>query len=296
MPTALITGGTGFIGRTLSQQLAADGYRIIILSRSQHSSTEAIRYIRQLDDIHADLSVDVIINLAGESLDSARWNTLQKNRIVQSRIGVTRNIQQWLRKQNRSVPLLISGSAIGWYGHQQDKPLYEDAIAADGFSHRLCDEWEKTARQCHPNAQRIVLIRTGIVLEKDGGPLKAMLLPFKMGLGGKMGSGRQIWSWIHREDWIRLVKFIIDHDNISGPVNATAPEPVTQASFANTLASTLKRPAILPMPAPMARLAMGEFADEVLLNGQAVYPKKAQDAGFPFRYPTLPEALQAILG
>jgi uncharacterized protein (TIGR01777 family) len=191
--------------------------------------------------------------------------------------------------------VLISASAIGWYGHHDAKPLNETSTPNDGYSHRLCAAWEEAAREAEALGTRVVCLRIGIVLESDGGSLSAMLPAFRLGAGGPLGSGKQYWSWIHRLDLLRLIDFALRDENLSGAVNATAPEPLPQREFAKALGHALHRPSFAPLPAFMARLMLGEFADELLLNGQRVLPESAVRQGFEFRFPTLAGALAEIL-
>lgn len=299
MNRLLITGGTGFIGRALCEYLIDKGYRLTVLTRDMGQpgliENTAIRYVSNLDDIAADHAIGAIINLAGQSLNSGRWNARLKRAFLESRLEATNKVVQWAGRQTETPRVIVSASAIGWYGHQDDTPLTERSDASDGFSHRLCERWEQAARAAADLGMRVVCLRIGIVLERDGGPLKAMLPPFSVGLGGPMGTGEQYWSWIHRKDLVRLIEFALDHPELVGAVNATAPEPVTQRRFAATLGAALHRPASIPMPAFAARLALGEFADEVLLNGQRVVPEKATYRGFEFEFADLASALDDIL-
>jgi len=298
MHRLLLTGGTGFIGRALCERLLDKGYRLTVLTRDTGQpgliDHIAIRYVSALDEVAADPAIDAIVNLAGESLNSGRWNERLKQQFLDSRIAATNSVVEWAGRQPEAPRVIVSASAIGWYGHQGDAPLTESSAAKDGFSHQLCERWEQAARAAAELGMRVVCLRIGIVLESDGGPLKEMLPPFRLGLGGPMGSGEQYWSWIHRRDLVRLVEFALDYPGLNGPVNATAPEAVTQRKFAATLGAALNRPASVPMPAFAARLALGEFADEVLLNGQRVVPEKVTFHGFEFEFPTLANALDDI--
>lgn len=299
MQSVLITGGTGFIGKALAEQLHSRGADVWVLTRQKslynHLNSDTLHFIGNLRAIPAVVMIDVIINLAGEPLTLQRWNTKYKQRIIDSRVQMTEHIGHWLAAENRAVETFISGSAIGWYGHQGGALLDESSAAVDGFSHKLCHEWEWAATQVQSRCKRVVNLRTGIVLGSDGGALKEMLLPFKLGLGGAMGSGQQYFSWIHRDDYIRLVMALIDDGRYQGPVNATAPMPVTQAEFARTLAEVLNRPAFMRLPAFLLRLLIGEFASEMLVHGQRVMPAKALHNGFEFNYPDLSSALSQVL-
>ena len=292
----LITGGTGFIGSSLCSALLQDGHSLHLLTRSpeQYINSEQQHYISALDQLDDDLVIDAVINLAGEPLNSGRWTEQLKQQFIDSRVQTTQALVSWMQSQPVPPVVMISGSAIGWYGHQEDKPLTETDTFAPGFSHDLCEAWEQAAEAASALSVRVCQLRIGIVLEADGGPLKEMLPPFKLGLGGPMGSGNQFWSWIHRDDLVRAIQYCLHDTVLSGPINATAPNPLRQKDFAKQLGQALNRPAIMPMPGWVAGLALGEFATEVLLQGQCVQPQKLLDVGFEFHYPTLDLALQAM--
>ncbi|MEH6569137.1 MAG: TIGR01777 family oxidoreductase [Halioglobus sp.] len=295
----LITGGTGFIGGHLCHLLRARGYRITILTRNPQEhlagASEDVRFVSSFDQLEAQTKWYGVINLAGEPLSAGRWNPARKNIYRASRIELTQRLNQWICSLEHSPAVLLSGSAVGWYGHWQDESLDETSDSHGGYAHQLCSDWESAAIEQLPPQTRLVLVRIGIVLGADGGPLPEMLAPAKLGLGGPMGSGRQWWSWIHIYDLTRLLLFLLETDDVSGPVNATAPNPVTQREFASLLGVVLNRPAFLPLPAFIAELALGEFAREILLNGQRVFPVVAQSCGFSFKYPELGPALSDIL-
>lgn len=299
MRKLLITGGTGFIGQALVTYLLERGYDVYVWTRQakrwQSKNSTQLHYFSALDSLPETLDLYGVINLAGESLAAKRWNPQQKQKLVDSRVSSTEQLITHLRQREAQLSVWINGSAVGWYGPQGDQPLDEEASPVESFSHQLCSQWESAAAAATRFSQRVVLTRIGIVLEAKGGPLGAMLLPYRCGLGGKLGSGNQVWSWIHRLDLIRLFEWLLEHDAISGPVNATAPRPVTQAAFAKCLAQTLHRPCYAHMPAGIAKFLIGEFAEEVLLQGQHVVPSKALEAGFDFKYPELGQALRSIL-
>lgn len=293
----LVTGGTGFIGSALVDELTRLHNRVWVLSRfaEKHRPRSAVFYIHHLDELPQSEPMDAVINLAGEPLNRQRWNNHSKQRLLESRVITTTQLCNWMHKTNHPPEVLVSGSAIGWYGHQQQQQLHERSPAKDGFSHQLCQAWEHAAQAASSAGTRVCLLRIGMVLETDGGPLRQMLGLYRMGLGGRLGNGRQWWSWIHRQDLLNAILFLLDDLEITGPVNATAPYPVTQAKFAETLAATLHRPAKAHIPGWLLRLMLGEMADELLLNGQSVYPKKLLDAGFHFHYSHLEQALQQLL-
>ncbi|MFN3709329.1 MAG: TIGR01777 family oxidoreductase [Alishewanella aestuarii] len=288
----LITGGTGLIGTALVKQWQAQ-HQLTILSRTARTDTEQVRYRQQLSDIDLN-QIDAIVNLAGEPIADKRWSAAQKGRICDSRWQLTEQLVQALNSVSHPPKILISGSAIGFYGRQGEQEIDEDYQAFfPEFSHDICARWENLAMQASSPQTRVCLLRTGVVLAAKGGALKKMLPPFKLGLGGKIGSGEQYMSWIHLDDMVALIDFILHNDNLSGPVNAVAPKPVTNAVFSAELAKRLHRPALLPMPAPVLKLLFGEMSD-ILLYGQRVVPKRLLEAGFQFRYPQLSQALNAL--
>lgn len=292
----LVTGGTGFIGRALSAQLASDGHRVSVLTRQSAQRpaglSDAIELLAGLDTLS---SVDVVINLQGENLGQGRWSAARKQAIRESRIGFTRSLVEWMSALESRPQLLISGSAIGWYGSRGDQELIEDAEPGpdDDFGARLCHEWEAEALTAKSHGIRVACIRTGIVLDRAGGPLARMLPPFRMGAGGRLGSGRQWMSWITLHDMVRLLRHVADRQ-LSGAINAVAPEPVTNAEFTEVLAEALGRPALLPMPAFMLRLMFGQMSS-LLLGSQRVIPEAIRDAGFEFDHSTLEVGIEAAL-
>ena len=299
MKSVLITGGTGFIGGALSLHLQQKDWDVWVLTRRKPDfvvqESTRLHFISKLSDIPESQTIDAIVNLAGEPLNSHRWSKIQKQTIIDSRLHITESLANWLETQNRTVETWINGSAIGWYGPQDSQILDESSIAVDGFSHSLCEQWEQAALAGSKHCKRLIRMRTGIVLDGDGGPLKEMLLPYRFGLGGRMGDGKQYWSWIQREDIVRLMAQMLCNNSYTGIVNATAPNPVTQAEFSRTLAKELGRPCLGNLPAWVYRLALGEFAIEVLCQSQRVMPQQAMKNGFKFSYPSLSQALRVSL-
>lgn len=299
----LITGGTGFIGKALCHQLVAAGHRITVVSRqtvipggrNPAALPAQAHCVRRPDQIPEDEHVDVVINLAGEPLDSSRWNEASKAEFCLSRLRATQALIDWMRSCKQPPHTFISASAIGWYGHQGSKTLTETSEASPGFSHQLCDRWEHCAMQARSLGVRVCILRIGIVLERDGGSLARMLLPFRLGLGGPLGDGQQMMSWIHREDLLQLIQFLANNPDQQGVFNGTAPQPVNNEQFSRSLAKQLGRPAWLRLPAPLLRVIFGQMADELLLKGQRVLPVAATAAGFAFSYPKLDDAFEAIL-
>ena len=297
--SVLVTGGTGFIGRRLIAALVAAGHEVTVLTRDRSRATHLpapIRIITSLDQIAQETRINAIVNLAGEPISNGPWTLARRLRITRSRLAVTREIAALAARLDHKPDVLISGSAIGWYGLHDDTPLDERCADRDCFSRRLCVAWEKAAEAASELGIRTVLLRTGLVLDGEGGMLARMLTPFEFGLGGRFGRGQQYMSWIHRDDLVRLIVHAIGRPDIAGPLNATAPVPVTNAVFTAALGRALHRPAILPVPAWPLRRMLGAFADELLLGGQRVVPQAALASGFGFAYPDIDRALGTITG
>jgi uncharacterized protein (TIGR01777 family) len=295
----LVTGGTGFVGQRLVAALAAAGHDVIVLTRDKVATASLpapLRIVTDLDQLPGDLHLDAIVNLAGEPISNGLWTGAKRRRILRSRLAMTRAIVRLIERLGDKPEILVSGSAIGWYGLRGDEILAEDADGGACFSRRLCVAWEAAAVSAERFGVRTVLLRTGLVLGSEGGLLSRMLAPFEFGLGGRFGDGRHWMSWIHRDDLVRLIVHAIATPTLAGPLNGTAPEPVRNADFVAALGHALGRPAIVPVPALPLRLALGAFADELLLGGQRVVPEAALASGFTFRYPTIDRALAAIVG
>jgi uncharacterized protein (TIGR01777 family) len=301
----VIAGGTGFLGRPLAQTLARGGTDVVILGRKTSSEGAAsvshpnIRFVTwdpadPAGSWRAEIGGAAVVNLAGESIAARRWSAAQKQRILDSRLQATEALGRAIRAASSPVPVFVSGSAVGYYGPLDDEVVREEHAPGSDFLADVCEQWESAAVRSTAGATRVVCIRTGLVLERDGGALPRMLLPFKLGLGGVLGSGRQYMPWIHRADWIALVQWAIENPAVSGPINATAPHPVTNGVFTKALGRALHRPTFLPAPAFALRLLLGEMADALLLSGQNVVPAKAQRSGFSFQYQELERAFAAI--
>jgi uncharacterized protein (TIGR01777 family) len=294
-----ISGASGLIGRRLLKLLPKDGHSLTALSR--HAGTnlppgvrlsvwDAARGEPSLDGIR---DADAVIHLAGVPV-AQRWNARVKNEIRESRVAGTRNLVQALARLPRKPQVLICSSATGYYGSRGDELLSESSAAGNDFVSEVCVEWEHEAQAAETAGIRVVRMRTGIVLDARGGALPRMLPPFKMGVGGKLGSGKHWMSWIHLDDMAALIQYALVNP-VSGAVNGVAPNPVTNADFTKALAAAVRRPAIFPVPAFALRLLFGEMASGILLASQRVVPKAAQSAGFIFRFPELAPALADVL-
>lgn len=295
---ALVTGATGFIGRALVQRLA----KPIILTRDVGKARMAF----PTADVYpwdpskepapevAFRGVDVVFNLAGEPVASGRWNPTKKQAIRDSRITGTANLIAGMQAVAERPKVLVSASAVGYYGDRRDELLYETSQAGDDFLAGVCVDWEQAAAPASELGLRVVQPRIGIVLGRGGGALAKMLTPFRWGVGGRLGTGAQWMPWIHLDDVVGLLLHAAESPAVCGPLNATAPKPVTNRDFTREIARALRRPALFPVPGPALRLAVGEFAN-ILLASNRVIPRVAQQTGFDYRYPALDGALRAIL-
>jgi hypothetical protein len=293
--TIVIAGGSGFLGQKLSRRLTAGGHQLRILTRQRSQSPDQITW--QPDGTAGALAphlngVDAVVNLAGENLAGGRWSAARQDRLRSSRVLSTRTLARAIAECDTPPKTFISASGAGYYGPRGDEPVTEDAPPGSDFLGRLCVDWEQEARAVPP-ATRLAIVRSGLALANDGGALKMMVLPFKLGLGATLGSGQQFLPWIHTDDWTAMVMWLIENDRAAGAFNATAPTPVTNREFTKTLARVLKRPAIFRAPAFALRAALGELAD-VLLTGQCAVPAHAERQGFRFTHPTLEPALRSL--
>jgi len=311
----LITGGSGFIGTQLIKQLLIEEHEVTVLTRDEVKTqnhfanvmTSSIRpdktiakvqTITDLSQLNIDngSSFDVVINLAGQGIADKRWTDNVKQQLLDSRINTTNALYDYLEDVLVKPDVVISGSALGYYGlHDDDLKINESGQGDDSFSSQLCVAWENEAKRIENLGIRTCYLRTGIVLGKNGGALSKMLPPFKFGLGGPMGSGKQWMSWIHMEDIIGIIRYAVENESVAGAINGTAPNPVTNKTFSSTLGQVLKRPAFIPMPAFVMKLMMGEMAEELLLSGQRVVPEKIAKAGYQFKYSELKTALKNII-
>lgn len=293
----LVTGGTGLVGSRFIHKTAGK-YQFTVLSRSpEHARKQLpdnVEVIAGLHDIADFCLFDGVINLAGEPIADKRWTPLQKQRICHSRWDLTQQLVTRMKACEHPPSVFISGSAIGYYGRQGNRPVSENNHTVhDEFTHQVCQRWEQIAMQAASEATRVCLLRTGVVLDKDRGALPKMAMPVKLGVGGKIASGTQILSWIHIDDMVSAIEHLLENHRCTGPYNLTAPEPETNAVFTRTLAETLHRPDFFMVPAFVLKILMGEAADMVI-TGQHVIPERLQESGFHFRYPALPAALQQI--
>ena len=300
-----VTGSTGLIGRSLCDVLTTGGHKVVRLVRSREGqrSGEGQRSEDALwDPIEGTVeekkleACDAVVHLAGEPLLGLRWTEEKKKRIWASRVEGTEKLSRALARLKRPPTVLVSGSAVGFYGDRGDQRLGEDASAGKGFLADLCQAWEGATRSAARMAVRVVHLRTGLVLTPAGGALGTMLLPFKVGVGGRIGSGRQYVSWIDHDDLLSLIFHVIHNTSIRGPVNATAPFPVPNAAFTSALGRVLDRPTFLPVPSLAVQALFGEMGKEMLLKGQRVLPDVAEKSGFEFMYPGIEESLRHQLG
>jgi uncharacterized protein len=291
----LISGASGLIGSALAPSLEASGYEVTRLVRGESSTNRRIPWdpSNPLDPKLVS-GFDAVIHLSGESI-VGRWTAAKKKRIVDSRVLATRNLSAALANAPQRPRMMISGSAIGFYGNRDDEILRDESSSGTGFLPEICREWEAGTQEASAAGIRVTHIRTGIVLSRDGGALQKMLLPVRLGVGGKIGSGRQWMSWISIHDMVGAVHHILRDDSLQGPVNMVAPNPATNAEFTKTLASVLSRPAIFSVPAFAVRLAFGEMGEQTLLGSQRVQPAKLVASGYVFQQPDLRRALEEIL-
>jgi uncharacterized protein (TIGR01777 family) len=298
-----ITGGTGLVGNLLVKKLRERGDHVVLLTRRPEAAKlqwgDGVTIVAG-DPVQAGpwmdavKDCDAVVHLAGEGIFNRRWTDAFKDQIYSSRVKGTDNIVAAIGKNTGSTKVLISASAIGYYGPHGDEELTEESLAGNDFLAQVCIDWEKAAQPATLHGVRLVLLRTGIVLDKAAGALAKMLTPFKMCVGGPIGSGKQWMSWIHNEDEVGLILFALDHSEISGPLNAVAPHPVTNKEFGHALGKVLGRPSFLPTPAFALRVLLGESA-QIITAGQKLRPKKAVAAGYSFKFPELEAALRDLL-
>ncbi len=292
---ALITGGTGLLGRHLRPALS----NVTVVSRSPDRKVPNARVVgwqptEEPAPAEAFEGADVVFNLAGEPIADGRWTADRKRRILESRVIGTRNLVAGMRALDAPPKVLISASAVGFYGDRGNKELSETASGGDDFLSDVCAQWEHEAKAAEAFGVRVVCIRIALILAPDGGALSKMLPPFKLGLGGRLGSGKQWMSWIHMDDLVGLMMHAANDPSIHGAVNGCAPNPVQNSAFTKALGTALKRPTIFPVPTPALRLALGQMSD-VLLASQRAVPDVARRTGYAFQYPTIDGALAAVV-
>lgn len=294
----LITGGTGFIGQDLCPALIRKGYQLTVLSRKTESEVRAlcgrVTAISALTDIPADQTFSGVINLAGEGIADKRWTEARKKALRDSRIALSRELVTVLLSRETLPQVVISGSAVGYYGAQGSEPVNENTTPHDEFAHQLCRDWEQAVSPLASKGVRLCLSRTGLVVGANGGFLERMALPFKLGLGGRIGSGHQYMPWVHRDDVVGAIIWMLENTQTSGPYNVVSPAPVTNREFTSTLGKVLRRPVLFPVPEVILRLALGEMSD-LLLTGQRAVPEKLLAEGYQFVWPELEPALKQAL-
>lgn len=291
----LVTGGTGFIGQALVPRLVAAGHEVTVVTRSplRQRSQAGVHYVPAIDDV---AGADALINLAGASLAGRRWNRSYKDELRSSRIGSTERVAAWCRSRRQPPSVVLSGSAVGYYGPRDDERLDEGADSGTSFSAQLCRDWEAAAAEAQSDATRVCLLRLGVVFDRQGGAFADLVKPFRFGIANWLGSGRQWLSWIHRRDVVSAMLFLLEHNGAAGPYNLTAPGSVTSRGLCTALRQHFHTLPAMPVPGPVMRILLGEVADELLLTGQQVEPMRLTEAGFAFTYPTLETALPQLLG
>ena len=295
MAKIIVAGGTGLLGSALVATLQADRHTVVVLTR-QPTRDHEVRWSPTHDDgswASALSGAHAVINLAGASIAGGRWTTARKAAIHDSRTQATGALVRAIKATQQPLPIFISSSAVGYYGLRGDEPVTETTPAGSDFLAHVCRDWEAVANGL-AGTSRVVLLRSGVVLARSGGALPQMALPFKLFAGGPAGTGRQFMSWIHVHDWVAMVKWALATQDVAGPLNVTAPGPVSNEEFSRTLARAIGRPSWLKAPSFALRLVLGEMADALVLGGQRVLPEVARLHGFVFRYPTIESALRDI--
>jgi uncharacterized protein (TIGR01777 family) len=298
----IITGATGFIGRALTEYLVHDGYEIVVLSRNPGIKSESnkITFI-QWDPKNPSgwtnyvVGAYAIVNLAGENISAGRWTQKRKLTILESRLNAGTAIVEAVKRINEKPKVIVQASAIGYYGSRGDEILEESSSPGSGYLPEVAQKWELSTKEIESLGVRHVIIRTGIVLGKDGGALPRLIRPFRFFAGGPLGNGKQWFSWIHLEDEIKAIRFLVENEDLNGAFNLTAPSPLVMKDFCKVLGGVMHRPSWLKVPGLMLRLIMGEMAEALLLTGQRVLPKRLLEAGYRFSYPDVEPALTQIL-
>jgi uncharacterized protein (TIGR01777 family) len=291
----VVAGGSGFLGTALTKALATAGHEVTILTRTpkaaNHVHWDPGNPLASWTDILA--RADAVINLAGAPMNAGRWNASHKQLLRRSRIATAQALASAIRRA-KTPPIFLSGSAVGFYGTERREPVDEGAAPGDDFLAQLCADWEQAAQSAE-EATRLVLLRTGVVLAREGGAFPELARPFRFFAGGPIGTGRQVVSWIHVDDWVAMTLWALGDTRVSGPLNLTAPNPVTNAELAQAMGRAMHRPSFVPAPAFAVRMLVGEMADAAILNGQCVIPTKALSLGYQFAHPTIDDALRQML-
>ena len=292
----LITGASGLIGKALQRSFSEKGYEMLLAGRGEPKHENEIQWSVddgfQEEDLGRLEGLDAVIHLAGEGIAGLRWTDEKKKAIRDSRVNGTRNLINTLAGLKQKPKVLIAGSAMGFYGDRGDELVTESSPPGDTFLSEVCKEWEMESRRAEDSGIRTVLLRTSIVLSKDGGALATMLTPFKLGVGGVVGSGKQWMSWISLDDVIGVINYAIENENLRGAVNVASPNPVTNEEFTKTLGEVLYRPTFLPLPEFAVNLVFGEMGDALLIDSTRVEPKRLQEAGYEFKFTHLKSALE----
>jgi len=293
----LITGASGMIGQALQKSLRAREHELLLTTRAtptdpNHIEWDADKGFEKLEELEG---IDAVIHLAGESIAALRWTDEKKRAIRESRVKGTRSVVNAIARLKAKPKVLVAASAVGYYGERGDEILTEASGAGEGFLPDVCKEWEAESRRAEDAGVRTVLLRTATVLSKDGGALGTMLLPFKLGVGGVIGSGKQWFSWISLDDQVAAIIFALENENLRGAVNSTSPNPVTNEEFTKTMGDVLYRPTFIPLPEFAVSTLLGEMGDALLLTSTRVVPQRLSDAGFEFKYPDLRPALEHAL-
>jgi uncharacterized protein (TIGR01777 family) len=296
MKTVLVTGGTGFIGQHLTSAMQADGWQVEVLTRNADKATRTLaKGIRAIESLDQASVPQAVINLAGENLADGRWTEARKQDMRESRLSITRDLVAFIGRCETPPNVLVSGSAVGYYGARGEEILDERKQPKNEFQSHLCADWEAQAAKAEAHGVRVCFVRTGIVLGENDGALAQMITPFKFGLGGHFGSGKQYMPWIHLADEIGAIRFLVEHQTLRGAFNLAAPNPVTNREFTDTLARVLHRPSFAWIPGPALKLMIGEMS-HLLLTGQRAVPAALEAAGYTFEHPALAPALEDLVG
>lgn len=296
----VLAGATGFIGERLVRRLREEGHALTILTRQRRENKEGVSYARWDGKTVEEWATsidgsDAIINLAGEPIAAKRWSKSRKDLILSSRVNATKAIVEAIAKATKKPEVLLNASAVGFYGDVKEGEVTESHPPSSDFLGTTCAKWEEAARKAEASGVRVVRFRTGIVLEKNGGALKKLLLPFNLFVGGPLGTGRQWFPWIHIDDEIGAIVFALTNKSLSGPVNLAAPEPATMHGFCKALGRAVGRPSWAPVPGFVLQIVLGEMST-MLLGGQKIIPKKLLEAGYKFQFPQLDMALRQVVG